>query len=225
MPVEKTRTKVIVQWGDVEKGLATPDTASRTFHLYPFPEKEADSSWLNDYWSQAFTSFGDFNSDRLVELFAELGRRNRIDDVLYVTGHCSAGSEYLVNGKGNKRISYSELVQKYFVRLLPPDWPGVLKIYACNSGSPRSTCTALSLLSTNTLPFAQLFANEMVKAGFTKCSYYGYTKTVTVQYYSKISKAVGGFYPHKYGTEGEDGNLTMLKRASEYRVKITPVTS
>ena len=140
------------------------------------------------------------DSDTASQLASLKGER----DMLYIRGHCAAGSLVLQSSDHQQKITAAELRNTLFGKL-DLDFPGIIKIYACQSSKPDSSFWE------RFAPFAQQFADEMWATGYKKCSFYGYDTAVTTHPMGEKN--------HKWSVE-ED--WTMNHRASVVRVQIIP---
>jgi hypothetical protein len=130
-----------------------------------------------------------------------LGQLGNIDDVLYITGHCSPGSNTLQSDDRQDTIDYEDLADLLENRGLPQVFPGKIKVYACNSQSApwfRSS-------------FVQKFCDAMYANKYRSCRFFGYTAEVSGIAWNGVNNP--GLDSHKWvsGTN---------RRASEAREEV-----
>lgn len=150
------------------------------------------------------------------KLAKRLGELKDASDVLYIRGHCCAGSSKLESSDHRKTISASDLVAALAGKL-DTAFPGKIKLYGC------STSEGWGPSMWRYEAFAQQFADLMWKGRYRRCGFYGYSTSVTTYSFAK------GNLPHRWSGEdpkapwdpemGEPG-----VRASVVRKEIFPNT-
>lgn len=140
-------------------------------------------------------------------LSAKLGELTKASDMLYIRGHCSAGSYYLTSSDRTVHVTEAAIVALLNGKLAK-DFPGIIKVYACSSGlsSGWGFWTA----------FGQRLADEMWSAGYQQCKFYGYTASVS-------SYAEGKDFIGKQRKMAVGPDKRPLGTASTRRIEITPI--
>ncbi len=102
------------------------------------------------------------------------------NDMIYIIGHCSAGSSEMQSHDHATNISVSDLADRLIASGLQTTFSGKIKLYGCSTGSTWT----LNLLITSLVwdSFSQLFADEMAGRGYVHCRYFGYTKNIRTAY-------------------------------------------
>jgi hypothetical protein len=153
-------------------------------------------------------------------------------DVLYVRGHCDAGSDFLESSDHKVRVTVDELVDQLMAGLpgggLPTTFPGQFKVFACLSGKSSGPFWSRKA------SFAQRLADAMYAKGYEACRYYGYTESLFTTTYQTLHDATPLFdnvhavlmaadeKPQSVGHKVVVGGSNHLARASVARVRITP---
>jgi hypothetical protein len=144
-------------------------------------------------------------------------------DVLYIRGHCAPGMSELESSDHTVRVSYTEVV-KALKGNLPTGFPGIIKIYACNSASDAS------LLWITWKSFAQQFANMMWEKRYRSCKIWAYTKKVT----TFASPGASGIF-HKWvgdpdvspdeesGPDPDRASLALVRILPELKDSVLPL--
>jgi hypothetical protein len=136
-------------------------------------------------------------------LATKLGGLNRPSDVLYIRGHGMPGDDELESSDHTAVVTVKEIVGMLRGDLRK-SFSGIIKIYACNSATDGQLNKS----------FTQQFADAMFSAGYKSCSFYGYTETLSTNYWS----------PTDFAGESHKGARQSSIRASEARQRVYPRT-
>ena len=126
-------------------------------------------------------------------------------DMLYLRGHCSAGSSMLTSPDRKVHVNEDQILA-LLEGALAKDFKGIIKVYSCHSGS--DWCVVWQ-------SFAQRLANVMYDAGYKKCSFYGYTAKLST--WAEKKDLIG-----KQRKLAADDSKTIIGLASSRRIEITP---
>jgi hypothetical protein len=144
---------------------------------------------------------------------AKLATLQGADDMLYLRGHGSKGCSTISSADQKQKRSAQDIVDLLGKGLpqegLPKSFAGVIKIYACESGTDYNWFWQA---------FAQQFADAMWEAGYRACRFYGYTASV-----SSFAEAKDGLGRNRKAAVDKAQGYKVLGAASSRRVEVTPI--
>jgi hypothetical protein len=146
---------------------------------------------------------------------AKLQKLKNERDMLYIRGHCSAGSDTLQSPDRNVKVN-TEQILALFKGALSTDFKGIIKVYSCHSGSTGYD-SYIGWIPYQS--FAQRLANVMYDAGYKKCKFYGYTEKLSTW---AEGKTAGTQITGKLRKMAVDDKKFVLGVASSRRIEITP---
>ncbi len=137
------------------------------------------------------------------------------DGQIYIRGHGLPGDACISSGQDSHesaRLHANDVARRLIDSGLQTGFAGKIKCYNCHSAE----------FGLSGSPFAQVFADAMWRAGYKKCTYWGYQGSLTSFYEMRTGEA----NLHKYAgfkEEFESGGWVMDDaRASQRRMQITP---
>lgn len=155
----------------------TRTTKGETKVFIPFPAAksaqhiQSAKTWRNVSAVDVFCADSPVKRNHLQAL-------SNANDVLYIRGHCSKGSSSVESSDHSSTVGASDIVQLLVQDQRNPDlafaFPGIVKVYACESALDDTT-----LWIFNNDAFAQRLADAMWAAGYRSCKYFGYGDTVS----------------------------------------------
>jgi len=148
----------------------------------------------------------------------ELASLKNKDDVLYIRGHGSPGSDRLSSSNHLETITVTQLVS-FLDGKLDKSFQGIIKVYACSSGSNWGTSRFFGLFLWYS--FSQQFADAMYAAGYTQCRFFGYTESVSTEGVVFSDRIEGGS-SEGGGPKYAVRNRRVVSRASAARVEVIP---
>jgi hypothetical protein len=172
-----------------------PDTSwdvTTTHHPNRFQEKPGEDpvkSWTRTTCINVGTPHGG-------KLLA-LGTLKDIKDSLYIMGQCTAGSTKLYS-LDRKFDVEADWIVTMLDTYLSKEFPGKIKVYACHSATGGANKES---------PFAKLFADAMRKAGYTRCSFFGYNAQVSgfaSKTYKGDSNVTDNSGQHRWTLDGDN---------------------
>ncbi|MCP1290700.1 hypothetical protein NK214_10920 [Chromobacterium sp. S0633] len=139
--------------------------------------------------------------------------QNDENESVYIIGHGKAGSPYLsIEGHA---FTADALVTQLEQNGLNKEYPGKIKLWTCESGTPGNNGTPA---------FAVLVLKSLREKGFIKCKVYGYACKLRNKRFSKSEhenpKIKGTINDgNKYGVINADTHDEMLIRAKDARLE------
>lgn len=137
------------------------------------------------------------------------------NDMLYLRGHCVAGSSTLTSPDRILHIKEDQILA-LLKGALSTDFKGIIKVYSCHSGSTGYD-SYIGWIPYQS--FAQRLANVMYDAGYKKCKFYGYTEKLSTW---AEGKTAGTQITGKLRKMAVDDKKFVLGVASSRRIEITP---